>query len=215
MPASSVCRHNYLCEQTLKQRIRAQMTKVNWSRNVIVGCIVLLLAACNQVVTPTLPNETFPQAVATFPNVDMQTESATIPPLQETEMDNAQMTQPAIPSGLEALIEKAKDDLAQRLSIPITQITLVEAKEVVWPDASLGCPQDGVMSAQVETDGYLIRLEANAQIYSYHMDEKEIFVVCELELDNNGFQKETDKNVEDGWPSQPKDTEIIKLTPTK
>jgi hypothetical protein len=50
---------------------------------------------------------------------------------------------PSIP-GLTTLIEKAKEDLAQRLSIPLSQINTVEAKEVFWPDASLGCPQPGL-----------------------------------------------------------------------
>ena len=41
-------------------------------------------------------------------------------------------------SALEGLVKKATEDLAQRLSIPLTQITLVEARAVVWPDASIG-----------------------------------------------------------------------------
>jgi len=176
--------------------------------------MVLLLVACNQVVIPSLQDETLPQPVATLPNIDAQTELATTPPLQELEKDSTQLTQTAPSTDLEVLIEKSKQDLAQRLSIAITQISLVEAKEVVWPDTSLDCPQEGIMYVQVERTGYLIRLEANMQVYNYHMDGEGIFILCELELENNSFQKEKDKSVEDGWPSQPKDTEIIKLTPT-
>ena len=63
-----------------------------------------------------------------------------------SQKDNPQMTQSSqsTPSpGLEPLVEKAKEDLAQRLSIEMEQISLLEAKAVVWPDASLGCPQPG------------------------------------------------------------------------
>jgi len=71
-------------------------------------------------------------------------------------------------SGMESLVEKAKEDLAQRLSIDISQINLVEAREVIWPDASLGCPQPGMVYAQVQVEGLLIRLGVGKEMYFYH-----------------------------------------------
>ena len=98
---------------------------------------------------------------------------------EEPQKDSTQMTQPTSSSGLESLIEKAKEDLAQRLSIAITQINLVETKEVVWPDASLGCPKRGVLYIQVLTDGYLILFEVNGTTYEYHTDTGEQVILCE------------------------------------
>ena len=85
---------------------------------------------------------------------------------------------PADP-GLQSLIEKAKEDLAQRLAISVTQINLVEVAEVEWSDSSLGCPQAGMDYLQVITPGHLIRLEVNAQLYEYHSNRDTYFVYCE------------------------------------
>jgi hypothetical protein len=71
-------------------------------------------------------------------------------------------------SGSQSLIEKAKQDLAQRLFISIDQISVVQAREVIWQDTSLGCPQPGMYYLQVVLSGYLIRLAANHGQYEYH-----------------------------------------------
>jgi hypothetical protein len=71
---------------------------------------------------------------------------------------------------LETLIEGAKADLAQRLSVQATQIKALETKEVVWPDTSLGCPQPGIAYAQILTPGYLIRLAYSGNEFEYHID---------------------------------------------
>ena len=69
---------------------------------------------------------------------------------------------------MENLVIQAREDLAHRLSIPIDQIEVLEARSVVWPDAGLGCPQPGMRYKQVQMDGVLIRLQANGQVYEYH-----------------------------------------------
>ena len=71
-------------------------------------------------------------------------------------------------SDIENLVIRAKEDLAHRLSMPIDQIEVLEARSVVWPDTSLGCPQPGMRYKQVQVDGVLIRLQANGQVYEYH-----------------------------------------------
>ena len=73
-----------------------------------------------------------------------------------------------IAPGLQALVEKAKTDLAARLSIPVIEISLKEAEGVIWPDSSLGCPQKGMAYAEVLTPGYLILLEYADRKYEYH-----------------------------------------------
>jgi hypothetical protein len=85
---------------------------------------------------------------------------------------------PAAPN-LQSLIAKAKDDLAQRLSIPISDISLVEAKEVTWPDGSLGCPQPGMLYTQVLTPGYLIKLKYDIRDYEYHAGKAGSPTYCE------------------------------------
>ena len=70
--------------------------------------------------------------------------------------------------GVQDLIDKALADLSERLSIPASEITLLDATPVVWSDSSLGCPQPGMAYIQVPEDGLLIRLQVGDQIYTYH-----------------------------------------------
>jgi hypothetical protein len=80
--------------------------------------------------------------------------------------------------GLKPLVEQAKDDLAHRLSVPVDQIEVLEAKAVVWPDASLGCPLPGQAYAQVLTPGYRVILETGGQAFEYHLGPTQPPVLC-------------------------------------
>lgn len=73
----------------------------------------------------------------------------------------------------------AREDLAQRLSIPASHINLAEFMEVEWSDSSLDCPQPGMSYLQVITPGYRILLEVNAQVYEYHSNKDVYVVYCE------------------------------------
>jgi len=113
---------------------------------------------------------------------EIATPLSTSQPVLPTQGDTTQVTT-SVPTptdaGLQNLIEKAKEDLAQRLSMSVTQINLVEATEAEWSDSSLGCPQPGMDYLQVITPGYLILLEVNAQTYEYHSNRDTYFVYCE------------------------------------
>jgi hypothetical protein len=85
---------------------------------------------------------------------------------------------PANP-GQQALIERAKTDLAQRLSIQASQIKAVETKEVFWLDGSLGCPQPGITFAQIPTPGYLIMLVYGGNEFEYHASVHGDTLYCE------------------------------------
>jgi hypothetical protein len=110
---------------------------------------------------------------------------STIIPLQPTQGDKPQMN-PTLPapstSGMEGMIEKAKEDLAQRLSIPMSEISFVEARAVTWSDGSLGCPQDGMMYAQVLTAGYLVKLQYDAREFEYHAGQDGALSYCKNPL---------------------------------
>jgi hypothetical protein len=69
---------------------------------------------------------------------------------------------------LRELVIRARDDLAKRKTASPDAIELLELEEVVWPDASLGCPQPGKIYAQVMKEGYRIRLRLQNQVYRYH-----------------------------------------------
>jgi len=88
---------------------------------------------------------------------------------------------PAFPyaQNLQNLIEKAKTDLAQRLSISESEISVVDARDVVWSNASLGCPQPGMLYAEGLTPGYLVLLNTNNKDYEYHTGKNSDPFLCE------------------------------------
>lgn len=78
-----------------------------------------------------------------------------------------------------SLAQVAIQDLAKRLDIPVEQIEILEVREVVWSDASLGCPQPGRVYAQVLQEGFLIRLGVDEQMYFYHSGGSQDPFLCE------------------------------------
>lgn len=117
-----------------------------------------------------------PEAIPTsIPTLNPSNLTTTISVVHPTMTPNPFTPFPSI----QILIEKATKDLAQRLSIPVAQIHLVETRDVVWPDTSLGCPQKGMVYADVLTQGFLIILAANNKEYEYHSSKGTELVYCE------------------------------------
>ncbi len=85
---------------------------------------------------------------------------------------------PGSTPGADGASAQAKTDLSARTGVPVDQIQVVSVEPVTWPDASLGCPQPGMMYAQVLTPGLRIRLQANGQVYEYHTGGNAAPVFC-------------------------------------
>jgi len=81
-----------------------------------------------------------------------------------------------IPEAAKSLVNLAKNDLAQRLSVDINNIITVRLDNVNFSDTSLGLSKPGEMYAQVITPGYIIVLEVNNKYYRYHTDKSSIVV---------------------------------------
>ena len=79
--------------------------------------------------------------------------------------------------------EVAKADLARRRSVAPDTITVVEVRDVVWPDGGMGCPRPGMAYKQVPVDGLLIRLESGGQIFEYHSGGGKPPFLCEQPSD--------------------------------
>lgn len=128
--------------------------------------------------TPASLTRTPPASPAT----EAQPNSSVGTPATEEESVTTQPT-PATPgtkqpSDARQIVEIAKEDLARRLGLSPGEISVTSVEAVAWPDASLGCPQQGMMYAQVITPGFLIVLEAGGQTYEYHSDEGGFVVLC-------------------------------------
>lgn len=87
-----------------------------------------------------------------------------------------------IDKGLASFISVAVTDLAEHLGIVSEDIEIVTATVVVWSDASLGCPEPDMLYAQVPTDGSLIELAANGEVYRYHSGGQRTPFLCEQPL---------------------------------
>jgi hypothetical protein len=105
--------------------------------------------------TPTAADES---PLATNPPKDNRTTSTSSPASGGGTID---------PS-LSPFIDQAKADLAGRLGVSASAITVISAELVSWSDASLGCPKPGMEYAQVLTDGSLIVLSHGGMEYRYH-----------------------------------------------
>jgi hypothetical protein len=77
------------------------------------------------------------------------------------------------------VVQAAKKDLARRLNVRQESIELAGAiEDVTWPDTSLGCPEPGMMYAQVLTPGYRFKLQSGGKPYDYHTG-KGVVKLCE------------------------------------
>ena len=80
----------------------------------------------------------------------------------------------ALPNGpgtsgrMRELTQQSRRDLAERLKIKEDDINVVEARHVIWPDSSAGCPTPGFNYLQVQTKGVLIRLQVGERTYQFH-----------------------------------------------
>ena len=66
------------------------------------------------------------------------------------------------------LVQQAIDDLARQESLLPAEIEVISYEEVVWPDASLGCPHPDMRYRQVPQDGARIVLRARGALREYH-----------------------------------------------
>lgn len=124
-----------------------------------------------QAVPTTLPTPTLP--------TEINSPVSPVSPIKESAPMPASKQSSEPIKGSETTLAAAIADLSQRLNVPASDISLVSMEAKEWSDASLGCPQEGMMYAQVITPGYLIILTAQGQQYPYHTDTKTNVVLCQ------------------------------------
>ena len=141
---------------------------------IFITAFMIILSACASTVSPSGSS---PEEITPSPSSDGLQSVQT--PVQG---ENPDMTPPpSTPSNtdLKNLVENAKANLAIHLSIPTTDINVLDARNVVWSNSSLGCPQPGMLYAEVLTPGYLILLNVDGQDYEYHAGRNSGVFLCE------------------------------------
>jgi hypothetical protein len=69
--------------------------------------------------------------------------------------------------------EQAREALADFLGISSGEVKVIKVEEVEWPDTSLGCPEPGMVYAQVIVPGWRVVMKAGGKIYEYHCGGKQ------------------------------------------
>ncbi|MCX6081830.1 MAG: hypothetical protein NTW32_20070 [Chloroflexi bacterium] len=120
------------------------------------------------------------QAAPTVPTQPAPAAETQAPPALPTQGVETQMptSAPNAPAGLEKMVETARLDLAERISVPVSAISLLQAGPVNWSNAGLGCPDPGMVYAEVITPGYQVILRSGDKQYEYHAGKDQLPIFC-------------------------------------
>jgi len=75
---------------------------------------------------------------------------------------------------MEEAVEIARQDLAERLGVPETEVTEDSVEEADFPNTALGAPVRDEMSGMMLTSGWRIRLAARGETYEYRADRRQL-----------------------------------------
>ena len=115
-------------------------------------------------------------AIEETPPADIEDEPADelVPDDSDTETENTD-------APVDGIASKALAFLASDLGVPESEIALTGTEQVVWPDASLGCPQEGYAYAQVEIPGFRFTFLHGTSAHDVHTDEMGTHIVRPVE----------------------------------
>lgn len=71
-------------------------------------------------------------------------------------------------------VESAREDLAKRLNIDVSEVRELSLSDRDFPDMSLGAPVNDEMSAQMISTGWDIKLSADGKTYEYRADKYQL-----------------------------------------
>lgn len=74
----------------------------------------------------------------------------------------------AIPMTLNRQVRLSKEDLAERLGIPLGSVALSGARQVTWRSGALGCPEPGMNYTEALVPGAVIYLQVDNATHAYH-----------------------------------------------
>ena len=81
----------------------------------------------------------------------------------------------AIPvASVSGLGEKAREDLAQRLGVPLAEVEVVKFTPVRWADSALECPKPGEAVKASPVQGYRIYLRHQHREFVYHTNSQQV-----------------------------------------
>ena len=76
--------------------------------------------------------------------------------------------------GLDVMMERARQDLAQRLGTDPAKIRLAGMRPQRWDDSGLGCPREGEGVEAEPVNGFKLMLRYSGRVYTYHTDRQDV-----------------------------------------
>lgn len=76
--------------------------------------------------------------------------------------------------GLDVMMERARQDLAQRLGADPAKIRLAGMRPHRWEDSALGCPRKDEAIKTGTVEGFKLSLKYSGRIYTYHTDRQDL-----------------------------------------
>ena len=76
--------------------------------------------------------------------------------------------------GLDLMMERARQDLAQRIGADPAKIRLAGTQAHRWNDSALGCPRPGEAIRTGPVDGFKLSLKYSGRTYTYHTDRQDV-----------------------------------------
>lgn len=83
--------------------------------------------------------------------------------------------------GLDVMMERARQDLAQRLGVDPSRIRLGGMQPHRWSDSGLDCPRAGESVQPGPVEGFKLSLRYAGRTYTYHTDRKDVRACPEVE----------------------------------
>ena len=77
-----------------------------------------------------------------------------------------------------AMLERVIADAATGAGVDPSEVEVVAADAVTWPDGALGCPQPDQMYTQALVPGYRVILEIDGEELHFHASEAGEFAFC-------------------------------------
>ena len=77
-----------------------------------------------------------------------------------------------------AMLERVIADAASGAGVDQSDVEVVAAEAVTWPDGALGCPQPDQMYTQALVPGYRVILEIDGDELHFHAAESSEFAFC-------------------------------------
>lgn len=146
----------------------------------LMGFATCVSAECMPVSIPDSTQTLLPESTQAQPSNPLLTPEAT----------NMLSTPPPV----EKFVSLSKRDLANRLQVDDSEISLVRTEHTIWLNSALGCPRPGKVYPQGRVPGYRVWLNAEGKEYLYHTDYHGQLILCpELNPDVPGPATPTPK----------------------